>query len=112
MFDAEHIVGSSSTMIPLFASAFQTAKSLGLTVAITVSHSAPYITDTPADGTAFVTAWAADTNIDIISPQVYSSGTESSPDFAETNNCKAAGCLWTLYQNSKPKFVPSIVEAS
>jgi hypothetical protein len=34
---------------------------------------------------------------------------EGSPEFAETNSCKAAGCVWELYQNSKAKFVPSIV---
>lgn len=49
-----------------------------------MSHSAPYQTDTPEDAVAFVKAWCADPNVDILSPQLYSSGTERSPDFTET----------------------------
>eukprot|EP00040_Diaphanoeca_grandis_P019623 m.103749 g.103749 ORF g.103749 m.103749 type:complete len:260 (-) comp27515_c0_seq2:253-1032(-) len=108
-YDAEIIDGASATMIPLFAASFAKAKELGLMVIITVSHSAPYECDTPADAVAFVKAWTADANVDIISPQLYSSGTETKPEFAETNSCKAAGCTWSLYERSRAKFVPSIV---
>jgi len=79
---------------------------------ITVSHSAPYETDTPADAIALINAWVADTNVDMLSPQLYSSGTEPAPDYAETSACKSAGCTWDLYKNSKAKFVPSIVNSN
>jgi len=78
---------------------------------VTVSHSAPYETDTPADAVALMNAFVADTNIDMLSPQLYSSGTETSPDYAETSACKSAGCTWDLYKNAKAQFVPSIVNA-
>jgi hypothetical protein len=56
-------------------------------VAVTVSHSAPVEADTAADSVAYINAWVTDTNIDILSPQLYTSGTESSPDYAETSFC-------------------------
>lgn len=90
--------------------AFQAAKNYGLGVIVTVAHSAPYHTDTPTDGVELMKAWVMDENIDILSPQLYSSGTESVPDFDETYNCKAAGCTWDLYRGSKARFVPSIVD--
>lgn len=76
---------------------------------VAVPHSAPTNTDSPADATAFMTAWVADTNIDILSPTLYSTGTESSPVYDETSNCKSQGCVWTLFKNAKGSFVPSIV---
>ena len=69
-------------------------KHAGLRVAVTTSHSAPYQCDAPEDAVAFVKAWAADANIDILSSQLYSSGSETSPEFA--NSRKAAGCTWDL----------------
>ena len=59
-----------------------------------------------------VKAWAADANIDILSPQLYSSGSEPAPEFACTSNCVAAGCTWSLYAGAKALFVPSIVDGS
>jgi hypothetical protein len=56
-----------------------------------------------------IKAWAADTNIDYISPQLYSSGMEGQPVFDETSSCKATGCTWDLYKNSHAAFVPSII---
>ena len=112
VFDVEIVQGSSAETIPLFAKAFEVCKGLGLTVVVTTSHSAPYMTDTPQDAVEIVKAWAADDNVDMLSPQLYSSGMEGSPEFAESNNCKEAGCTWELYQNSKAKFVPSIVTYS
>jgi len=111
MYDVEEVSGSSSKMIPLFRESFAALKHEGLIVAITTSHSAPYQCDTPEDAVAFVKSWAADANLDIISPQLYSSGRESAPEFAETNSCKDAGCTWDLYKGSKAAIVPSLVEA-
>lgn len=112
MFDVEEVDGPSSRLVPAFATAFDACKRAGLYVAVTTSHSAPYQTDTPADAVALVKAWAADKNIDILSPQLYSSGQESAPEFAETNSCKDAGCTWELYKTTQAKFAPSIVAAS
>lgn len=39
----------------------------------------------------------------------YTSGTEATPLFDETNSCRAAGCKWDLFKGAKAKFVPSIV---
>ncbi len=79
---------------------------------ITTSHSAPYATDTPADAVNYVKAWVQDTNIDYISPQLYSDGTELTPDFSETGSCKDAGCTWDLYKNAFALMIPSIVDES
>ena len=99
-------------MIPLFAESFRVAQQLGLGVIVTMSHSAPYHADTPADAIAFIKAWTADHNIDALSPQLYTTGTETAPVLDETSYCKEAGCSWLLFVNSAPKFVPSIVNAS
>merc|ERR1712050_189815 len=112
MYDVEEVSGSSTTMIPLFQKSFVALKNEGLIVAITTSHSAPYQCDSPADAVAFVKAWVADGNVDILSPQLYSSGSESAPEFAETNSCKDAGCTWDLYKTSTAAIVPSIVDTS
>ena len=112
MFDAEEIVGSASVMVPAFHGAFAACKAANLSVGVTVSHSAPYQTDTPADAVALIKAWAADASIDILSPQLYSSGSEAAPEFAETASCKDAGCTWALYTGSKAAFAPSIVDAT
>jgi len=99
-------------MIPIFADTFAECKAIGLNVVVTISHSAPYSTDTPQDAVDFTKAWVQDANIDVISPQLYSSGKETAPEFDETGNCKAAGCTWDLYKNSKARFVPSIVDST
>merc|ERR550525_81214 len=112
MFDVEEIVGSSDLMIPLFQESFAALKKAGLIVAVTTSHSAPYQCDSAADAVAITKAWIADANIDILSPQLYSSGQEGTPEFAETNSCKNAGCTWELYKGAKAVIAPSIVDSS
>jgi hypothetical protein len=112
MFDVEEVVGPAETMVPLFAKAFAACKAAGLAVGVTTSHSAPHQTDAPADAVALVKAWAADTSIDILSPQLYSSGSEAAPEFDETASCEDAGCTWELYVGAKAAFAPSIVEPS
>ena len=109
VFDVEEVDGPSSVNIPLFKRAFATAKGLGLKVVVTTSHSAPYATDTPQDAVNYLKEWVQDPNIDILSPQLYSSGMETSPEFAETSTCAAAGCKWDLYKQFKGTFAPSIV---
>ena len=112
MFDVEEVVGPASVMVGAFGDAFAAVKARGLLVGVTTSHSAPYATDAPADAVAFVRAWAADGRIDVLSPQLYSSGSEAAPELAPTAACAAAGCTWELYRGAKPAIAPSIVDAS
>lgn len=58
-----------------------------------------------------VKAWVVDTNIDYISPQMYTTGGEGSPDFQPTMNCHWLGCRWELYTGMVNKMIPSIVGA-
>jgi len=112
MYDVEEVDGPSSTMAPLFAKSFVAMRNAGLIVAVTTSHSAPYACDTPQDAVDILKAWCADPNIDIISPQLYSTGREGTPELLETNSCKDAGCTWDIYTGCKAEIAPSIVEES
>jgi len=116
MWDIEKVQGSASAMNPVFSSAFAAVKNAGLKNAITVSHTAPYDCDTPQDAVDFVKAFVQDANVDIISPQLYTSGWESQPDFAVTGFCSslAEPCGWNLYQNARAglKVAPSIATSS
>lgn len=112
MFDVEEVYGSAADMVPAFAKAFAAFKSQGMRVGVTTSHSAPYYCYTPADAVTVVKAWVADPNVDILSPQLYTSGSERSPMFDETNFCKDSGCTWGLYVGGRAAFAPSIVTAS
>lgn len=87
-----------------FADSFSLAKKLGKTVTVTVSHSAPYGID---DAATLMRSFFSNTNIDYLSPQLYTSGTESSNDFSTQ-----AGVQWTEYAAAKAAVVPSIVRAS
>lgn len=88
-----------------FAKSFATAKQHGLKVIVTVSHSAPYgITDASALMTSF---FGNKHHIDAISPQLYSSGTETSNQYSTSQ-----GVSWLQYQTSHASIVPSIVQAS
>jgi len=114
MFDIEKVRGSAADVNPAFAAAFAATKAKGMKVAITVSHSAPYDTDSAQDAVAMMNAFVRDTNVDIISPQLYTSGNESQPDYSLTGSCAAAGCSWDIYKemHSGMTFVPSIVAAT
>ena len=99
-FDVE--VGDSG-LENTFEQAFVTAKSNGFKVLVTVSHSEPYgISDTKTLMASFLESQ----NIDILSPQLYSSGSESANDYT------AIGTPWTAYANAKAVVAPSIVKAS
>merc|ERR1719277_2599122 len=112
MYDVEEVKGPSSTMSELFAKSFAAMRNAGLLVGVTTSHSAPYACDTPEDATDILRAWCADPNIDIISPQLYSSGMEGAPELVPTNFCKEAGCTWEVYKSCKAAVAPSIVRSS
>ena len=85
-----------------FSLSFATAKSNGLKVLVTVSHSQPYAV---TDAASLMLALLADNNIDYISPQLYTTGYESANDYT------AVGTTWSQYASSKAKVVPSIVSS-
>jgi len=113
MFDVEKVRGSFDTVNPKFNAAFAAVKAAGMKVAITVSHTAPYDTDSPQIATQLVQSFVANTDVDIISPQLYTSGWENAPDFALTGSCASAGCNWDMYlgMHAGMRFVPSLANA-
>jgi len=87
-----------------FESTFKLAKSHGFSVLVTISHSAPY---GMSDAASVMNEFLSSSNVDYISPQLYSSGTEGQNDYSTSG-----GVQWSAYKSSKAKVVPSIVRAS
>jgi len=87
-----------------FESAFKAAKAHGYQVLVTISHSAPYGF---SDASTLMSNFFASTNIDYISPQLYTSGNEKQNDYSTDG-----GVSWNAYQKSRAKIAPSIVQAS
>ena len=103
---AYDVEGGDSGLSQAFTNSFKTAKENGFKVLVTVSHSAPYgITD--AD--TLMKAFFADNNIDILSPQLYSTGEEGSNEYATTSGTTTT---WADYATSKAAVVPSIIHSS
>ena len=100
MYDVEE---GDSGLASSFAASFQNSKKNGLTVLITPSHSQPYGI---SDAISLMESFFSDPNVDIISPQLYSSGLETQNDFT------AVGTPWTAYAKSKAKIVPALTYAS
>jgi len=98
VFDIEEC--SSAGLADSFASAFRTAKQAGLSVLVTVSHSAPYGC---ADPDVLMKSFFTNDDVDILSPQLYTNGNEASPMFDAGNQVK-----WEDWAGSKGRFVPSI----
>ncbi|MBL4660425.1 MAG: hypothetical protein JKY19_08715 [Alcanivoracaceae bacterium] len=88
----------------VFAESFQAARTNGLQVLVTVSHSAPYGI---SDAAKLMTSFFTNENINILSPQLYTSGNEN-----ENNYQTSHGVCWSEYKDCKAAVVPSIVEAS
>ena len=86
-----------------FAQSFKLAKEHGFKVLVTVSHSAPYGIPDAAD---LMQGFFGDENIDLISPQLYTTGKETS------NSYEDPALSWSAYADSKAKIIPSIVNAS
>ncbi|BAZ71107.1 hypothetical protein NIES4106_59040 (plasmid) [Fischerella sp. NIES-4106] len=87
-----------------FEHAFAAAKNKNFKVLVTTSHSAPY--GIP-DARTMMKNFIKNENIDYLSPQLYTSGTETENDFATSQ-----GVSWEDYAHSKPVIVPSIVRAN
>merc|ERR1712048_749885 len=89
-----------------FTDVLATAKSVGMETMVTISHSAPYGCD---DASTLMQAFFADVNTDYLSPQMYTSGEERSPDFEETTD---AGVTFAEFAESRAAIIPSIVDES
>jgi len=87
-----------------FKTSFAAAKAKGFKVLVTVSHSAPYDI---GDAAVLMDAFFADSNIDILSPQLYTTGEEP-----ENNYETSHGVTWASYANCKAAIVPSLVTGS
>lgn len=86
-----------------FAQSFKLAKEHGFKVLVTISHSAPYGIPGAAD---LMQGFFSDGNIDLISPQLYTTGKETSNSYEDPQ------LSWSAYADSKAKIVLSIVNAS
>ncbi|WP_163833784.1 LysM peptidoglycan-binding domain-containing protein [Spartinivicinus ruber] len=100
VYDVE--VGSAG-LETQFEQSFLAAKKQSLSVLVTVSHSAPYgISDAPQLMKSFFSSG----NIDMLSPQLYTTGYETENDYAVSQ-----GVQWSEYANAKAEVVVSIVKA-
>jgi hypothetical protein len=97
-FDVEE---GDSGLSSNFANAFSTCKAHGFKILVTTSHSAPYGF---SDAATLMQSFFTNGNIDYLSPQLYTSGTESSNDFSTT-----AGVQWSSYKTASAQVIPSIV---
>merc|ERR1719419_1438890 len=113
LFNIKIVSGNSSTeLIEAFAAAFKAIKEGGLKVGVSPTHSAPvtYPADVAVD---LVESWVKDSNIDFLSPQLYTEGMEDEgPKYHPTEYCENEGCTWSLYDGMIPRMVPSILNAS
>lgn len=103
-FDVEES-HDESQMIPAMQAAFASCKAAGLRVMVTTSHSAPVRYSAPPG--ALVASWVANPNIDILSPQLYTSGKESSPQFDTSG-----GVPWSSWAGAHAVVLPSLVDGS
>merc|ERR1719217_1042656 len=91
--------------------AFAACKQAGLLVMVTTSHSAPYATATASSKLALLDAWVKSKNIDLFSPQLYTSGHEKIPEF-EITPCDGSACTYEHLKPMKAKWAPSLSSKS
>ena len=94
-----------SEMIPAMQAAFASCKTAGLRVMVTTSHSAPVVYDSPPG--ALVASWMASPHIDHLSPQLYTTGKETSAQFDT-----ASGVAWSSWRGARAIILPSLVDGS
>ena len=112
-FDIEETSGGME-LVEAFERAFKALKKSGLEVMITTSHSAPYSADTDEIRIAFVESWIKSPDVDYISPQLYTSGSEGSPEMEPSSGTSGPVNYEKYYQNMPAwkKFVPSVNSVS
>ena len=77
---------------------------------VTTSHSAPYSAQTDEIRIGFVESWVNSDDIDVISPQLYTSGAEGTPEF-EASSGTSGPVGYEHYMHVKARFVPSVSTA-
>jgi hypothetical protein len=87
-----------------FEKSFQTAKSKGFKVLVTISHSGPYGI---SDASTVMNQIFASTYVDFVSPQLYTTGTETGNDYQTSG-----GTSWAAWKNSKAPILLSITQSS
>ena len=111
-FDIELTQGEEQPLVEAFERAFKIVKNAGLLVMVTTSHSAPYASSEKAKS-LLITSWRRSSDIDIFSPQLYTSGFESSPEFSLTP-CRSGGamegseCTWERLKPIKARWLLSL----
>ena len=122
-FDIEETNGDRE-LILAFERAFAALRQAGLEVMVSTSHSAPYHARTSSNEaratpslleefrrvvafkTSLVESWVNSDDVGYISPQLFTMGSERSPDLQST-----AGVGYEHYKHAKPRFMPSVVSA-
>jgi hypothetical protein len=87
-----------------FRACFKACKDSGYLVMVTSSHSAPYGV---GDSGRLMRSFFSDPNVDFLSPQMYTTGTEGGNDFQTSG-----GVGWNEYASFRGKIVPAIVTGS
>ena len=112
-FDIEETNGGME-LIEAFERAFKALTKAGLEVMITTSHSAPYSAKTDEIRIAFVESWIKSPDVTYISPQLYTSGSEGSPEMEPSSGTSGPVNYEKYYQNMPAwkKFIPSVNSVS
>jgi hypothetical protein len=108
-FDVESTEGEEE-LVAALERAFAACKRAGLLVMVTTSHTAPYAAASDASKPLMVDSWVKSNDIDIFSPQLYTSGREGKPEYDETP-C-ASGCSYDRLKKMKARWVPSVANPS
>jgi len=84
----------------IFAGVLRAAKTAGMETLVTVSHSAPYMC---SDASTLMQSFFSSADVDYLSPQLYTSGNESVPDFTPNHALN-----WSAWIGAKGRFIPSL----
>jgi len=98
VFDVEECY--SEGLAKNFASVLRAAKAAGMETLVTVSHSAPYGC---TDAFTLMQSFFSSADVDYLSPQLYTSGSEAVPDFTPNHAAN-----WSAWTGAKGRFVPSV----
>jgi len=115
-FDIELTQGEEQPLVEAFERAFKIVKNAGLLVMLTTSHSAPYASSEKAKS-LLITSWRRSSDIDIFSPQLYTSGYEANADFGQTPCSPQDGifdskCSWERLAPMKALWAPSLKDVT
>jgi hypothetical protein len=112
-FDIELTVGDQD-LVEAQERAFAACKKAGLLVMVTTSHSAPYAAGSEASKISLTESWVRSDDIDLFSPQLYTSGYEDGPELDITPCSEEEGgkCTYERLKDMKAKWIPSLSDAS